>query len=337
MARRELRLLLVKCDALIPKSSKFDQFWSTVKSKTRSLSGESNKLSKLIDGSLNIRIKQEHVDEEYNITRYTSASVMLPKEMTTIEIKIEKDVLNGCIFESQIQVDKQDLRKSFVCSVCGKIFYHGHNYRVHMKMHYGIRSHQCDQCDRKFAQSGHLTIHKRISHTNIRPFKCDLCDKAFAVKQYLITHRRTHTNERPFKCPLCPKRFTQKNHMATHKRRHTNERRYECDVCQKTFVTKETMVTHSRIHCNIRPYQCKYCNKSFHQPSPLVSHTRTHTGVRPYKCTVCSKAYCTKPALTAHLTVHAAIKPFPCNACDVRFSHKSTLRTHKRNVHDISC
>jgi hypothetical protein len=50
--------------------------------------------------------------------------------------------------------------------------------------HAGEKPHTCgvEGCGAAFAQSGHLTVHKRKMHTNERPFICDVevCGAAFA-------------------------------------------------------------------------------------------------------------------------------------------------------------
>ena len=55
---------------------------------------------------------------------------------------------------------------------------------------------KCSQCGKCSGSSYDLKKHK-ITHMVVKPFKCDYCKKTFAQSIQLKNHERTHTGEKP--------------------------------------------------------------------------------------------------------------------------------------------
>ena len=75
----------------------------------------------------------------------------------------------------------------------------------------------CDVCSKVFARRASFRVHTRL-HTGVRPYSCADCDRSFSDYSVYVRHRRTHTPERPYACPKCGYRFTQSGNLLRHRR-----------------------------------------------------------------------------------------------------------------------
>ncbi|XP_011706179.1 PREDICTED: zinc finger protein 626-like, partial [Wasmannia auropunctata] len=86
------------------------------------------------------------------------------------------------------------------------------------------RKYQCDICQKKFTQNGHLTVHKRI-HSGVRPYKCDVCSFTFRRLDVMKRHRmlKHFKNESKHAKNTLPKNIL------------CNRENFVCDYCGKCF------------------------------------------------------------------------------------------------------
>ncbi|XDV12005.1 hypothetical protein PO909_000770, partial [Leuciscus waleckii] len=60
---------------------------------------------------------------------------------------------------------------------------------------------------KEFFTAATFKIHQKI-HTGVREYMCFECEKTFTTAQCLKLHQRIHTGEKPYKCSHCDKRFS---------------------------------------------------------------------------------------------------------------------------------
>ncbi|KAM4739207.1 uncharacterized protein FYW61_003778 [Anableps anableps] len=95
------------------------------------------------------------------------------------------------------------------------------------------RSVRCDICGKVFKHNYEMKIHERI-HTGERPFPCQTCGKKFRRRSGLTVHLRSHTGKRPYSCRICSKSFTQRNNFSCRMRRHSGEKPFNCGSCGRS-------------------------------------------------------------------------------------------------------
>ncbi|KAM4033114.1 uncharacterized protein ACNLHF_020120 [Anomaloglossus baeobatrachus] len=221
------------------------------------------------------------------------------------------------------------VKKTFLCSECGKYFSCQSSLVVHRRSHTGEKPYPCPECGKCFAEKSKLVVHLRI-HAGEKAFACLDCGKCFNLKNYLLRHHRTHTGEKPFSCSECGKYFADKSSVVAHQRTHTGEKPFSCPECGKCFADKSSAVTHQRTHTGEKPFSCSECGKCFTKISNLGKHQRTHTGEKPFSCSECGKCFADKSSVLTHQRTHTGEKPFSCPKCGKCFAKKSNLVTHQR-------
>ncbi|XP_072931884.1 uncharacterized protein [Epargyreus clarus] len=148
------------------------------------------------------------------------------------------------------QQKPEEIKKSFLCDICGKTARSNANLLVHMSTHENIFPFKCESCPYQGRTLDLLKVHKR-SHLADKPFKCTQCPKATTTASNLAKHmRHVHSTNRPYKCTYCDRGFSYQHDMKRHVRDlHLRQGTVECDICSKKFMTKKILYGHRwKIH-----------------------------------------------------------------------------------------
>ncbi|KAJ6639102.1 Zinc finger protein [Pseudolycoriella hygida] len=139
------------------------------------------------------------------------------------------------------------VKKSFVCTLCGK-------------------------------KSNSVALHKSHTriHTGEKPYSCSHCQKKFAFKQSLRSHILVHTGSKPYTCNICFAQFRQIGHLNGHSLVHSGEKKHKCLVCDKSFALRGNLTVHERLHTGETPYHCVHCPKKFYDSNGLKRHNQIH-------------------------------------------------------------
>jgi len=236
----------------------------------------------------------------------------------------------------EIQGDEalsDDLRVTYMCSVCNESSTSLEEVAEHMKIHSSI-SYQCNMCVESFPDTAALARHILTHNNNPGQYICSVCGKRSADNfANFVKHLRIHTGERPFKCKYCPKDFSDPSHVKRHMKVHTGEKNFHCDVCHRKFNQSSHLLRHRRCHTGEKPFKCEQCEEWFVDKVRMQVHVmKDHTGERPYPCPECDKAFLTKAILKTHKKTHQEndVKKLKCRQCGSMFVTLWHLTQHYR-------
>ncbi|XP_019544498.3 zinc finger protein 260 [Aedes albopictus] len=116
--------------------------------------------------------------------------------------------------------DRQKLRKTFRCKICGQTAANRQYLKEHEVTHEPpvLPIHTCQVCGKQFTARKNLTRHLMI-HTGELPYKCEFCDRAFRQAGDLKDHIRSHTKEKPYMCNSCGMRFRNVSMLHVHRKK----------------------------------------------------------------------------------------------------------------------
>uniref|UniRef100_A0A8C7JU28 C2H2-type domain-containing protein n=1 Tax=Oncorhynchus kisutch TaxID=8019 RepID=A0A8C7JU28_ONCKI len=214
-------------------------------------------------------------------------------------------------------------KKSFSCSVCGRLFTTKQSRVRHMK-----------------------------THTGEKPFHCTVCGKSFSQQSFFRIHQKSHTGEKSYRClaPDCGKSFYQSGALLRHGRGHaegSTRLRAAEDVLphqQELLVQQDdTSNKNSKLQAvvDVLPEQEDVRLTQGYSPAPPPSSVPSTPGGLPVQhqqnhnntsntCQKCGEQFSTFYKLRVHLTTHRGEKPFSCPDCGQRFSARGYMESHQR-------
>ena len=120
------------------------------------------------------------------------------------------------------------------CADCGKQFVSEKGFKLHKDIVHGdggMKSFQCNECDKAFSSYSNLNRHMKCKHQDISAmntdyvdsvdealkFQCDECDRKFHRTDVLKRHVQTvHSENKEFSCSHCEKKFARKDKLKIH-------------------------------------------------------------------------------------------------------------------------
>ncbi|XP_046585518.1 zinc finger protein 26-like [Haliotis rubra] len=103
-------------------------------------------------------------------------------------------------------------------------------------------------------------------------------------------------------------------------------KKFTCHVCGKTVNGKQQFNNHVATHDG--QFKCDLCENVFKTVEELDDHELTHEGEDLFKCRVCSRTFRQTRHLKLHLKIH--VDKFKCDECGETFPMYSSLREHVR-------
>lgn len=274
-----------------------------------------------------------------------------PKQIKMDKLKSEQlthDLLNieQCKVNLELPPKKEkQINEPLMCELCGKF---PKSMFSHMQIHYDIRPHKCDYCNRSFRTSHYLNKHKN-SHEQNR-YECDLCPKSFLwFDQFRCHMQKIHPQCLDlFVCPICSRTFQHNAVLMYHIRAH---RTFECYICKCTYKRIRGLKTHMNFHKTTEEkrldveqqritakspvhrtlLQCMYCAASFMTKHTLALHTRNHTVERLYHCKLCLDSRIgTELEEKEHIASHQSGQGYICEYCGKSYFAKINYIVHMR-------
>ena len=112
------------------------------------------------------------------------------------------------------------------CTSCNKVFGDPYTLKIHMRLHSSSeRVNKCNICGKAYLTKSKLNEHSKV-HT-IGRLPCEHCNKLFAESKTLSVHKKicpkhpgadnlTEEEKKPHKCPHCTKRYTRASGVVRH-------------------------------------------------------------------------------------------------------------------------
>ncbi|XP_036428655.1 zinc finger protein 646 [Colossoma macropomum] len=252
--------------------------------------------------------------------------------------------------------------RPFVCDQCGRSYRHAGSLVNHKNSH-KTGEYYCAVCNNTYSNQLAMKNHLRI-HFSVKKHCCQDCGKAFRGKKQLLNHTCSHNRKnaaavvrgksrgrrraKALTCKDCSLVFPTADQLASHicsnqpgsnsaTEQSSNdsapvvkeERPFKCNICGRSYRHAGSLLNHKNTH-KTGHFTCSFCAKPFSNPMALRNHTRIHTQKKKYVCPTCGKAFRLSSILYNHQKVHArGVTHYSCQTCGKSFQGKSGLKRHR--------
>lgn len=156
-------------------------------------------------------------------------------------------------------------KERYQCPTCGRWFQKRYHMRNHEKIHKGLKSYECQLCQKRYTNQTNLDRHIRVTHQNEKKYKCQECGKSFSQLAILRQHHAVHMTERAFQCEVCNKSFKLKQHLRLHQMRHLPQ----AERPKRKYKPPKT-----KYKPKLRPCVCTECGKHSNTMALHLSHMK---------------------------------------------------------------
>ncbi|XP_051531061.1 zinc finger protein 646-like [Myxocyprinus asiaticus] len=258
-------------------------------------------------------------------------------------------------------VDPSDPRP-FVCDQCGRSYRHAGSLVNHKNSH-KTGEYYCALCNNTYSNQLAMKNHLRI-HFAIKRHRCQDCGRAFRGNKQLLNHTcsnkrnaaargkfRGRKQEKDLMCKHCRLAFPDYELLAGHTCSkgtgpdpeppgnagpendsaplEKEERPFKCNICSRSYRHAGSLLNHKNTH-KTGHFTCSFCAKPFSNPMALRNHTRIHTQKKKYVCPTCGKAFRLSSILYNHQKIHArGVTRYSCQTCGKSFQGRSGLKRHR--------
>ncbi|XP_070975128.1 zinc finger protein 646-like [Oncorhynchus clarkii lewisi] len=248
--------------------------------------------------------------------------------------------------------------RPYSCDQCGRMYRHAGSLVNHKNSH-KTGEYLCSVCNNTYSNQLAMKNHLRI-HFSVKKHNCQECGKAFRGKKQLSSHICAHLRKdmpggvrgrgrrraRNVKCKQCRQTFISADQLTAHtcgslanssegsdgqtsmslKR---EERPFTCIICNRSYRHAGSLLNHKNTHKSGH-FSCTFCSKPFSNPMALRNHTRIHTQKKKHVCLTCGKTFRLASILHNHQKVHTRVaNHFSCPECGKTFQGKSGLKRHR--------
>ena len=196
---------------------------------------------------LKTHIKKAH--EGVKMKKYIRQKVMCPqcgkmfqaKSKLRVHIKVVHEGIP--IEELGVAASNHNRNQQLACGKCDKRFFNKQSLRTHERQHTTTSVEErktlpCPSCPLMFTLPINLKRHIKRVHEGIKNHQCDVCEKKFASKNEVKEHMTMHTGEKAYKCEECGKAFSQLSSLYGHRKKSHKEKESYIQK-EPSFMQKE--------------------------------------------------------------------------------------------------